>query len=83
VFLDTWLTFLDEDGIKYSPILPCVDREVMSNYFFNVDGTKLERAGFEYKYRFLPENIMTILDAEVEAGIWPSMKHLHCCTRDD
>jgi len=75
-FLDAWLKFLAEDGIKYSPIQPYLDKEVaVTNRFWNIDGTKLERTGFKYKYKLSAKSLLPVLEAEMEAGIWPKLQY--------
>ena len=73
--LYSWLTYLDQSGIKHSPVEAWLDQEMMADVEYAVDASKFVRmTGFEYQVKELRgQHFRDVVDAFLEIGAWPLM----------
>lgn len=67
-----WSDMCKEYGIKFTPLSPYLDKELLYNNALSIDGTAIEETGFEYK---VPTMTKQLVEEEikyfVELGLFP------------
>ena len=73
VFLEHWLSLVQQHNTKPSPLTPYLDEECVSNFMWSVDGSKIERElGFTYKYQKIEaDQLRETVEDFKSMGIWP------------
>jgi len=69
--LKPWSDLCKEQGIQ-SPLTPYLDEELLYNNALSIDGTKITKIGFTYKFPTMTEaSLRETIQYFVELGFWP------------
>lgn len=70
--MEPWSKLLKADGIDNTPLSPYLDQELLYNNNLQVDGSKVEKAGFSYNHPELTEaSLRSVVDEFVKLGLFP------------
>jgi len=70
----TWLNLLSEKKIDYSPLSPFLFKENLSNNSMSVDGSAIEKTGFNYNHPAVTEEgIRAMLKYYIDEKWFPNI----------
>eukprot|EP00761_Pharyngomonas_kirbyi_P014493 gb/GECH01014523.1/.p1 GENE.gb/GECH01014523.1/~~gb/GECH01014523.1/.p1 ORF type:complete len:369 (+),score=84.88 gb/GECH01014523.1/:1-1107(+) len=70
--LEPWAQMCKEQNIEFTPLSPYIDVELMANRSLCVDGSAIEKTGFEYKIpEISAEKLQEEMDYYVNLGVFP------------
>jgi len=70
----TWLNLLTEHKIDYSPLSPFIFKENLSNNNMSIDGSAIEKTGFNYAYPTVTEDaIRAQIKYYIDEGWFPKI----------
>jgi len=70
--LKPWSDLCKQQGIVNTPLTPYLDEELLYNNAYSVDGEKITKAGFKYKYpKMTEEPLRATLTYFMELGYFP------------
>ncbi|KAJ1564669.1 hypothetical protein HK096_006860 [Nowakowskiella sp. JEL0078] len=70
--LQSWSDLCKAGGVSNTPLTPYLDKELLKENPFSVDGTKIESAGFTYEIPTVTlDSLKLVIDEYIAIGIWP------------
>jgi len=71
--LKPWSDLCKEQGITNTPLTPYLDEELLYNNSLSVDGSKITKTGFAYKYpKLTEESVKEVVNYFVSLGMFPA-----------
>jgi len=69
-----WTELCKKHNITNTPLSPYIDKELLKNNGLHVDGSKITKDGFKYKYpKLTKEALQAVVEAFIAQGVFPGV----------